>query len=586
MQGRQNTLRVVTLLCVLGAASSYKMYQLNIPNGNIIPHPCKENTHWAGVGHFLDTGAGYTNPFGEDFSKEGHAWTTNLCMKDSDGDGRTNGQELGDPDCLWKKNSTASRATGLSHPGVCEPLNSTKCLGRNVTHPKYRTQDQWLMDVCKTETFPCPALTETDVKEITLRLPSGSKVPAKETTYICQMFNLENMTSPGDYHMVAVEPILDNTNVIHHMVLFGCSDNAPVVPDQFECGMVASDQCQKSLSIWTVGLKGDCYHPNIGIRLGTAGYKKLAIQLHWNNPDKRSTWTDSSGMKLYYTANRRLYDAGMFTTGLQHFVLPPRKQTIVLKSTCSSTCTKSFMKGPIYVTMAWNHMHYAGVRMSIEVIRDHARLLHLTNEETYNYDSPQVSFFNEKPVELLPGDEFTTRCEFNTSKRDKSTLFGEATNEEMCFGFLTYYPLENLSEDSCLGSGPDVMYCDPNTYRGCADLFNNYTNFNTTKLYTDLTQNCIPVGPCLEECKEAILLHKKENPCLRDEIFEFIKQQMWRYDPVGSLLINLFASCEIEVYKSLNQIKSPQAKGRNSAPKFINDVNTVIPILLFFFSFQ
>uniref|UniRef100_A0A2C9M226 Copper type II ascorbate-dependent monooxygenase C-terminal domain-containing protein n=1 Tax=Biomphalaria glabrata TaxID=6526 RepID=A0A2C9M226_BIOGL len=161
-------------------------------------------------------------------------------------------------------------------------------------------------------------------------------------------------------------------------------------------------------------------------------------------------------------------------------------------------------------------------------------------------------------------------------KRDKSTLFGEATNEEMCFGFLTYYPLENLSEDSCLGSGPDVMYCDPNTYRGCADLFNNYTNFNTTKLYTDLTQNCIPVGPCLEECKEAILLHKKENPCLRDEIFEFIKQQMWRYDPVGSLLINLFASCEIEVYKSLNQIKSPQAKGRNSAPKFINEPDILI----------
>ena len=30
-----------------------------------------------------------------------HTWSAELCNADSDEDGRTNGEELGDPDCQW-----------------------------------------------------------------------------------------------------------------------------------------------------------------------------------------------------------------------------------------------------------------------------------------------------------------------------------------------------------------------------------------------------------------------------------------------------------------------------------------------------
>lgn len=36
---------------------------------------------------------------------------------DSDGDGRTNGQELGDPNCLWKEGTIPDFVTGITHPG-------------------------------------------------------------------------------------------------------------------------------------------------------------------------------------------------------------------------------------------------------------------------------------------------------------------------------------------------------------------------------------------------------------------------------------------------------------------------------------
>lgn len=54
------------------------------------------------------------NPFGEDYESTS-AWAK-LCLKDSDGDGATNGVELGDPDCAWRPGD-ADPEGYLSKPG-------------------------------------------------------------------------------------------------------------------------------------------------------------------------------------------------------------------------------------------------------------------------------------------------------------------------------------------------------------------------------------------------------------------------------------------------------------------------------------
>ena len=58
------------------------------------------------------------NPFGRDFVSAGHRWTVELCRKDSDADGRTNGEELGDPFCTWTPGSTPQFDRGITHPGL------------------------------------------------------------------------------------------------------------------------------------------------------------------------------------------------------------------------------------------------------------------------------------------------------------------------------------------------------------------------------------------------------------------------------------------------------------------------------------
>ena len=61
------------------------------------------------------------------FRDAGHQWTQALCMADSDGDGMTNGQELGDNDCSWTPSNGRALGSVKGHPGVYpfSPLPTT-----------------------------------------------------------------------------------------------------------------------------------------------------------------------------------------------------------------------------------------------------------------------------------------------------------------------------------------------------------------------------------------------------------------------------------------------------------------------------
>ena len=54
---------------------------------------------------------------------------------------------------------------------------------------------------------------------VTLKL-AKTKVPPTETNYYCAMFDLP---ADDDYHMIAYKPLIDNREVAHHIIIFGCS---------------------------------------------------------------------------------------------------------------------------------------------------------------------------------------------------------------------------------------------------------------------------------------------------------------------------------------------------------------------------
>ncbi|KAJ1638866.1 hypothetical protein T492DRAFT_577722, partial [Pavlovales sp. CCMP2436] len=99
----------LALFALVAPARAYSSFRDRIPNGRNVPGA-------QGVGHTSTGGGGSRNAFGSDFQSAGETWTTALCQKDSDGDGRSNGEELGDPSCKWKVGDTPS-SSSVSHPG-------------------------------------------------------------------------------------------------------------------------------------------------------------------------------------------------------------------------------------------------------------------------------------------------------------------------------------------------------------------------------------------------------------------------------------------------------------------------------------
>lgn len=123
---------LLAVLVTVHVALGYQTFQDNVPNGANVPNPCGDG-NWDGVGHLLQGGTGTLNPFGEDFRSNNFEWSVSLCLKDSDGDGRTNGQELGDPDCDWLKAHPIDLDAATGHPGICEPLNDPVCASSTFT---------------------------------------------------------------------------------------------------------------------------------------------------------------------------------------------------------------------------------------------------------------------------------------------------------------------------------------------------------------------------------------------------------------------------------------------------------------------
>ncbi|CAI2727279.1 unnamed protein product [Schistosoma spindalis] len=105
-------------------------HKLKIPNSENVPDPCNPGKFVKSIGHLNYDGGGPLNSFGSDFESK-RSWSL-LCPLDSDGDGFTNGQELGDPKCQWKIGDLPERIFNITHPGVCTPVDSEVCKRQTI----------------------------------------------------------------------------------------------------------------------------------------------------------------------------------------------------------------------------------------------------------------------------------------------------------------------------------------------------------------------------------------------------------------------------------------------------------------------
>ena len=100
-------LRILTILFLsLSFTNAYPSDLAKLPNGN---------SYGLTLGH---PGGVTKKPtaLATSFYSNGQKWNKEVCQADVDGDGQTNGFEMGDPCCTWYIGQSPMYTTGLSDP--------------------------------------------------------------------------------------------------------------------------------------------------------------------------------------------------------------------------------------------------------------------------------------------------------------------------------------------------------------------------------------------------------------------------------------------------------------------------------------
>ncbi|GAB9474346.1 hypothetical protein Gpo141_00011476 [Globisporangium polare] len=105
-----SSLALLAVAILAASVQAWPMFLGSVPNGNNVQFSTVDIGH--GEGNML------RNKFGMAFNVFRN-WTKELCEADSDGDGQTNGQELGDPCCVWtpENDGALQWTSGISNPG-------------------------------------------------------------------------------------------------------------------------------------------------------------------------------------------------------------------------------------------------------------------------------------------------------------------------------------------------------------------------------------------------------------------------------------------------------------------------------------
>ena len=207
------------------------------------------------MGHQRRGGGGALNHFGEDFREAGFQWTKELCEKDSDCDGIPNGVELGDPSCIWTPGKQPQFDVAITHPGFTD------------------AERQATIDSCAD--FPGRTVTAGETN-VSLTFPPYA-VPSKRTTYAKYAFKVDNAKLGGANELMAIrfDPIIDNANVVHHMLLYACTDESQV--EQYKAYPKEGPMnCGELVWAWAVGGGAFCTPMSGGNAI--AGFKFKSSQ--------------------------------------------------------------------------------------------------------------------------------------------------------------------------------------------------------------------------------------------------------------------------------------------------------------------
>jgi len=213
---------------------------------------------------------------------------------------------------------------------------------------------------------------------------------------------------------------------------------------------VPMNYCETYQFIWAVGGKTVVYPEHVGFPFAVDGKPTYyLLEVHFDNPHNVNNITFETGVELFYTSKLRENDAGTLTAGhVTSWVItiPPKSEEYLLVGHCAPSCSSNIPETGINVFNILLHSHLAGRKLKLRHFRDGEELPWLSSDDNYNFDYQQNRPLLEE-IKILPGDQLTYECTYNSLQANGTVIGGLSTSEEMCNTFLWYYPEIDL--DAC-----------------------------------------------------------------------------------------------------------------------------------------
>lgn len=262
----------------------------------------------------------------------------------------------------------------------------------------------------------------------TLAPASAFEMPASDDDeYVCWGVDV---TATTPTHIVGFAPRIDNTRIVHHVVMYESGASYPATPQPCSAGAALS---WRMVLGWAPGVKGIELPKEAGFPIAAQG-THYVVQMHYSNVQHLTGQKDATKIDLC-TAAPRPNEADVVAFGTQDIQIPavPPAGGVFTRN-CAVT-VPSMLAG-LHLFTAMPHMHQIGVSMSTTLTRKDGTVLDLGTMPGYDFNRQAWL-----PIEAVTqeGDVIRTRCGY-TNGTGHEVSFGEKTTDEMCYSFTMYYP--------------------------------------------------------------------------------------------------------------------------------------------------
>jgi hypothetical protein len=221
---------------------------------------------------------------------------------------------------------------------------------------------------------------------------------------------------------------------VHHAILFAGDADEAVARDAqtpglgWECfGGPDLPSDGMFVGAFAPGTPPTEYPSGTGVRVGTAGFNGLVLQVHYNLANVGGVGRpDRTKVKLRYAEGQVKRPAYLVPVTKHNFKIPPGARNYSAMSEDDNP-----LGLPLYVWGVFPHLHQMGKSISVYDGTDSQCLVEIPKWDFHW----QQGYMFKQPLQVSATDKVRLRCTWD-NPTDREVTWGENTNDEMCLAFL------------------------------------------------------------------------------------------------------------------------------------------------------